>query len=185
MKHPLIEFFHLSNLLQMLNNHRMVDVEFLGNFSCSCKRISFYDPSVSHCQLLLFIYLLYFFKFYFIFKLYITVLVLPNIKTNPPQVYTCSPSRTPLPPRTIPLGHPSAPAQSILYHALNLDWQFISHMIIYRFQCHSPKSSHPHLLPQSPKVCSLHLGLFCCLPYRVIINIFLNSIYMRCCCYCC
>ena len=33
-----------------------------------------------------------FFKFYFIFKLYITVLVLPNIKMNPPQVYMCSPS---------------------------------------------------------------------------------------------
>ena len=28
----------------------------------------------------------------FIFKLYITVLVLPNIKMNPPQVYMCSPS---------------------------------------------------------------------------------------------
>ena len=27
-----------------------------------------------------------FFKFYFIFKLYITVLVLPNIKMNPPQL---------------------------------------------------------------------------------------------------
>ena len=27
-----------------------------------------------------------------------------------------------LPPRTIPLGHPSAPAPSILYPALNLDW---------------------------------------------------------------
>ena len=27
-----------------------------------------------------------------------------------------------LPPLTIPLGHPSAPAPSILYHALNLDW---------------------------------------------------------------
>ena len=32
------------------------------------------------------------FKFYFIFKLYIIVLVLPNIKMNPPQVYMCSPS---------------------------------------------------------------------------------------------
>ena len=29
--------------------------------------------------------LLFFFKFYFIFKLYITVLVLPDIKMNPPQ----------------------------------------------------------------------------------------------------
>ena len=34
----------------------------------------------------------FFFKFYFIFKLYITVLDLPNIKMNPPQVYMCSPS---------------------------------------------------------------------------------------------
>ena len=32
----------------------------------------------------------YFFKFYFIFKLYKIVLVLPNIKMNPPQVYMCS-----------------------------------------------------------------------------------------------
>ena len=31
-------------------------------------------------------------QFYFIFKLYIIVLVLPNIKMNPPQVYMCSPS---------------------------------------------------------------------------------------------
>ena len=30
--------------------------------------------------------------FFFIFKLYISVLVLPNIKMNPPQVYMCSPS---------------------------------------------------------------------------------------------
>ena len=48
-----------------------------------------------------------------------------------------------LPPHTIPLGHPSAPAQSILYPASNLDWRFISYMILYMFQCHSPKSSHP------------------------------------------
>ena len=38
------------------------------------------------------------FLFYFIFKLYIIVLVLPNIKMNPPQVYMCSPSWTLLPP---------------------------------------------------------------------------------------
>ena len=39
-----------------------------------------------------------FFFFNFIFKLYIIVLVLPNIKMNPPQVYMCSPSWTLLPP---------------------------------------------------------------------------------------
>ena len=51
-------------------------------------------------------------------------------------------------------------------------------MIVYMFQCHSPKSSHPLPLPHSPKVRSTHLCLFCCLAYRVIITIFLNSIYM-------
>ena len=40
----------------------------------------------------------FFFNFYFISKLYIIVLVLPNIKMNPPQVYMCSPSWNLLPP---------------------------------------------------------------------------------------
>ena len=84
-----------------------------------------------------------------------------------------------LPPHPIPQGHPSAPALSTLSHASNLDWRSISHMIIYMFQCYSLRWSHPRLLPQSPKVCSLHLCLFCCLTYRVIVIIFLNSIYMH------
>ena len=83
-----------------------------------------------------------------------------------------------LPPHIISLGHPSAPAPSILYPASNLDWRFVSYMILYMFQCHSPKSSHPLPLPQNPKDCSIHLCLFCCLAYRVIVTIFLNSIYM-------
>ena len=47
--------------------------------------------------------------------------------------YTRVPHPEPLilPPHTIPLGHPSAPASSILYHALNLDWRFVSYMILY------------------------------------------------------
>ena len=40
----------------------------------------------------------FFLKFYFIFQLYNIVLVLPYIKMNPPQAYTCSPSWTLLPP---------------------------------------------------------------------------------------
>ena len=83
-----------------------------------------------------------------------------------------------LPPHSIPQGHPSAPALSTLSHASNLDWRFVSHMIIYMFQCYSLRSSHPRLLTQSPKDCSLHLCLFCCLAYRVIITIFLNPTYM-------
>ena len=95
--------------------------------------------------------------------------------------YTCVPHPEPsslLPPHTIPLGHPSAPTPSILYYASNLDCWFVSHMILYMFQCHSPISSHPRPLPQSPKECFIHLCLFCCLAYRVILTIFLNSIYM-------
>ena len=112
---------------------------------------------------------------------YNIVLVLPYINMNPPQVYTCSPSWTPLP--TSSSCHPSSSSQctspNILYHTSNLDWRFISYMILYLFQCHSPKSSHPLSLPQSPKDCSIHLCLFCYLAYRVIVTIFLNPIYMR------
>ena len=107
---------------------------------------------------------LFFLWFYlFIFLLYNIVLVLTCINMNLPQVYMCSPSWTHLPPCTIPLGHPSAPAPSIQYHASNLDWWFVSYMILYVFQCHSPKSSHPLPLPQSPKdfYISVSLLLLC------------------------
>ena len=83
-----------------------------------------------------------------------------------------------LPPHPIPLGCPRAPTLSALLHALSLPWSSILYMVIYIFQCYTLKSSHPHLLPQSPKVCSLHVCLFCCLAYWIIVTIFLNSIYM-------
>ena len=89
-----------------------------------------------------------------------------------------------LPPCTIPLGHLSSPAPSIQYHASNLDWRFVSYMILYMFQCHSPKSSHPLPLPQSPKDCSIRLGLFCCLAYRVIINYYFSKFHIYALVYC-
>ena len=108
--------------------------------------------------------------------IYFTILwwLLPYIHMNQPWVYMWSPSWTPLPPSRP--SHPSGSSQctSILSHASNLGWQSVAHMIIYMFQCCSLKSSHPCLLPQNPKVCSLHLCLFCYLAYRVIITIFLN-----------
>ena len=45
MMQALIELFHFANLLQTQNDHRMVNVEFFANFSCSCKRITFNDCS--------------------------------------------------------------------------------------------------------------------------------------------
>ena len=51
----------------------------------------------------------FFFKFYFIFKLYNIVLVLPYINMHLQRVYTCSPSRTPLPPPSP--YHPSGSSQ--------------------------------------------------------------------------
>ena len=96
--------------------------------------------------------------------------------------YTCVPQPEPsslLLSHTIPRGCPNAPAPSVQYHASNLDWWLVSYMILYIFQCYSPKSSHPLPLPQSPKDCSIHQCLFCCLVYRVIVTVFLNSIYMH------
>ena len=82
--------------------------------------------------------LIYFLTIYHLFiiiiiLLYNIVLVLPYINMNLPQVYTCSPSWIHLLPHTIPLGHPSAPAPSILYPASNLNWWFVSHTILYVF----------------------------------------------------
>ena len=54
-----------------------------------------------------------------------------------PWVYMCPHPEPPhhhLPPHPIPQGHPSAPALSALSHAWNLDWRFVSHMVIYMFQ---------------------------------------------------
>ena len=107
----------------------------------------------------------FFFFFFFFFFFYFTILYwFCHTSTWIRHGCTRVPQPEPpsdLPPHTIPLGHPSAPAPSILYHASNLGWGFISYMILYMFQCHSPKSFHPLPLPQSPNYCSIHLCLFC------------------------
>ena len=124
--------------------------------------------SLSPCKsiaILLFIFIFIFLNFFKILK---------------SLILTCVPKHEPpshLPLHIISLDHPRAPAPSILYPVSNIDWRFVSYMIVYMFQCHSPKSSHPHPLPLSPKVRSTHLCLFSCLAYRVVIAIFLNSIY--------
>ena len=84
-----------------------------------------------------------------------------------------------IPPHPISLGCRSALAFSAPFHSSNVDWSSLSHMVTYMFQCYSLKSSHLHLLPQSPKVCYLYTCLFCCPGYRVVVTIFLNSIKMH------
>ena len=86
-------------------------------------------------------------------------MVLPYIDLNPPWVYMCSPSQIPLPPHPIPLGYPSAPAPSSLYHASNLEWHFISHMIFYMFQCYSLISTRPRPLPESKRLFNTSVSL--------------------------
>ena len=92
--------------------------------------------------------------------------------------FTCVPHPN-LPSHLPPPPHPSGSSQCTspkhLSHASNLGWWSVSSLITYMFQCCSLKTSHPRLLPQSPKVCSVHLCLFFCFACRVI---FLNSIYM-------
>ena len=127
--------------------------------------------------LFLFIYL-----FYQLEANYFTILqwFLSYIDKNQPWFHTYSSSRSPLPPPSPP--DPSGSSQCTrsehLSHASNLGWRSVSPQIIYMFRCFSLETSHPRLLPQSPKVCSVHLCLFLCFAYRVIITIFLNSIYM-------
>ena len=72
---------------------------YLNTRTSKCRRST--NPGAPICSFLFFIF--------FIFKLYYIVLVLPNIKMNPPQIYMCSPSWTLLPP-LFPY-HPSGSSQ--------------------------------------------------------------------------
>ena len=129
----------------------------------------------------------FFGNFYFYFLLLCnTVLVLPYIDMNQPRVYMSSQSWTPLTPPTPYHLSESSPCTSPKHPV-----SCIKHRLAIRFlhdsihvSMPSPKSSHPLPLPLSPKVHSTHLCLFCCLAYRVIITIFLNSIYIYMLVYC-
>ena len=86
-----------------------------------------------------------------------------------------------LPPHSMPLGCPRAPALGALLHESSSHWSSVLHMEMYMFQCYSLKSSQPCLLPLSPNICSSDLCLLCCPACRVIGIIILNTKYMRYC----
>ena len=128
----------------------------------------------------------FFFKSWFLFLLYFTLqycigfAIHWHVSTMDVHVIPNMNPLSHLPPHNIPLGHPRAPAPSMLYPASDIDWWFDSYMIVFMLQCHSPKSSHPLPLPQSPKVRYTPLCLFCCLAYRVVTAIF-SSILIELC----
>ena len=83
--------------------------------------------------------------------------------------YACVPLSLPT---LSPWGFPRALALGALLHALNWHWSSILHMVMYMFQGYSLKSSHPRLLPLSPKFCSLYLCFLCCSASRIIVSSF-------------
>ena len=87
---------------------------------------------------------------------------------NPP------PTSLPIPSLwVIPVYQPQA---SCILHRTWTDDPFL---ILY-YTCFNAILPNHHTLPlpQGPKDCSIHLCLFCCLTYRVIVTIFLNYIYI-------
>ena len=106
-------------------------------------------------------------------------MVLPYIDMNPPRVYTSSQSWIPLPPPTpyhlsgsSPCTSPKHPV-SCIEHRLALRFLHDSIYVSMPFSQVIPPSSSP-----SESKSPFYTCLFCCLAYRVIITIFLNSVYM-------
>ena len=138
------------------------------------------------CRNILNIYFYFFYiciiiLFYLFIFFYFIVLVLPYINMHPSRVYMCSPSWILLPPPSP--YHPSGSSQctspklpvSWIEPGLAIHFLYDIIHVLMPFSQIIP----PLPLPQSPKDCSIHLCLFCCLAYRLVITTFLNSIYMR------
>jgi len=88
----------------------------------------------------------------------------PDIHMSPPSWNPPSP----FPPYPIPLGCPRALALAALFHALNLDWSSVLHMVMYMFQCCSQiipplpsptESKSLFFTSVSPLLPTLHEGL--------------------------
>ena len=84
-----------------------------------------------------------------------------------------------------PTSHPISSLWIIPVHQPKHPVSYIEHRLALHFLHDSIHVSMPfsQIIPPSPspseyKIRSIHLCLFCCLTYRIIITIFLNSVYM-------
>ena len=75
----------------------------------------------------------FFLLFFLTLQYYIGFAIHQHASATGVHVFPILNTSSHIPPHTIPLGHPSAPATSFLYPASNLDWRFISYMILYMF----------------------------------------------------
>ena len=131
-----------------------------------------------HTSRRLFIYLVSYFNLFILLYSIVVVFAIHWHKSamhlhvfpilNPP------PTSLPIPSLWIIPVH--QPRESCIMHQT---WTGDLFHIFYMFQWHSSISSCPPPLPQSSKDCPIHLCLFCCLAYRVVVTFFLNSIYMH------
>ena len=114
---------------------------------------------------------------------YFTVLwwFLPNIDMNQPWVHMCPPSQTTFPPSSP--SHTSGLSQCTSFESpvscikLGLVIYFTYGNIYVSMLFSQIMPSLPS--PTESKSLSLYLCLFCCLVYRVVVTIFLNSVYMH------
>ena len=110
-----------------------------------------------------------FFFFFFNFFFYFTILYWFG-HTSTCICHGCTHVPHPEPPSRLPVHQPQA---SCILHQT---WTGDSILIWYYTCFNAILPNHPPLpLPQSPKDCSIHQCLFCCLAYRVVVNIFLNE----------
>ena len=128
-----------------------------------------------------FVLLYFLFKFFYYIIFYFTVLYwFCHTSTCIRRGCTCVPNPEPPPSSihipslwVIPVHQPQASC------ILHWTWTGDSFLIWYYTCFNAILPHHPPLpLPQSPKDCYIHLCLFRCLTYRVVITIFLNSIYI-------
>ena len=93
-----------------------------------------------------------------------------------------------LSPRIISLGHPSAPAPSLLYPVSNLDWWFVSYMTVYMLEfpfsqiippSHSPSESKSPVYTSVSFFLSCIQGRHCHLPkFHIYVLVYCIGVFL-------